>query len=72
MLQPGEAIGLLGPNGAGKSTTMWMLGAVSTRTGGRLEILGLHPDRHGPEIRAQLGVVPGPTTSTGSCGSGTT
>jgi len=55
---PGEAFGLLGPNGAGKSTTMRMLGAVSTRTGGELEILGLDPDRHGPEIRAQLGVVP--------------
>ena len=55
---PGEAFGLLGPNGAGKSTTMRMLGAVSTRTGGDLEILGLDPDRYGPEIRSQLGVVP--------------
>lgn len=55
---PGEAFGLLGPNGAGKSTTMRMLGAVSMRSGGELEILGLDPDRHGPEIRAQLGVVP--------------
>ncbi|HEY8589021.1 MAG TPA: ATP-binding cassette domain-containing protein [Naasia sp.] len=57
-VQPGEAFGLLGPNGAGKSTTMRMLGAVSSRTGGNLEILGLDPDRHGPEIRARLGVVP--------------
>jgi lipooligosaccharide transport system ATP-binding protein len=57
-VQPGEAFGLLGPNGAGKSTTMRMLGAVSSRTGGTLEILGLDPDRHGPEIRARLGVVP--------------
>jgi len=55
---PGEAFGLLGPNGAGKSTTMRMLGAVSTRTGGDLDILGLDPDRYGPEIRSQLGVVP--------------
>ena len=55
---PGESFGLLGPNGAGKSTTMRMLGAVSTRTGGDLEILGLDPDRYGPEIRSQLGVVP--------------
>jgi lipooligosaccharide transport system ATP-binding protein len=55
---PGEAFGLLGPNGAGKSTTMRMLGAVSQRTGGDLRILGLDPDRSGPEIRAQLGVVP--------------
>ena len=55
---PGESFGLLGPNGAGKSTTMRMIGAVTTRTSGTLEILGLDPDRFGPEIRSQLGVVP--------------
>ncbi|MDQ4137701.1 MAG: ABC transporter ATP-binding protein [Actinomycetota bacterium] len=55
---PGESFGLLGPNGAGKSTTMRMVGAVSSRTSGSLSILGLDPDRHGPEIRSQLGVVP--------------
>ncbi|GAA4061743.1 ABC transporter ATP-binding protein [Agromyces indicus] len=55
---PGESFGLLGPNGAGKSTTMRMIGSVSTRTAGDLSILGLDPDRHGPDIRSQLGVVP--------------
>ncbi len=55
---PGESFGLLGPNGAGKSTTMKMIGAVSTRTGGELSVLGLDPDRFGPEIRSRLGVVP--------------
>ncbi len=55
---PGESFGLLGPNGAGKSTTMKIVGAVSTRTAGTLSILGLDPDRYGPEIRARLGVVP--------------
>ncbi|MCR2815717.1 ABC transporter ATP-binding protein [Microbacterium jiangjiandongii] len=55
---PGESFGLLGPNGAGKSTTMKMIGAVSTRTAGDLQILGLDPDRYGPEIRSRLGVVP--------------
>ncbi len=55
---PGESFGLLGPNGAGKSTTMKMIGAVSSRTAGDLEILGLDPDRYGPEIRSRLGVVP--------------
>ena len=54
----GESFGLLGPNGAGKSTTMRMVGAVSTRTAGTLSILGMDPDRHGPEIRSRLGVVP--------------
>ena len=55
---PGESFGLLGPNGAGKSTTMRMIGAVSTRTSGDLSVLGLDPNRYGPEIRSQLGVVP--------------
>ncbi|WP_036314848.1 ABC transporter ATP-binding protein, partial [Microbacterium sp. B24] len=43
---------------AGKSTTMKMIGAVSTRSGGDLQIFGLDPDRYGPEIRSRLGVVP--------------
>jgi lipooligosaccharide transport system ATP-binding protein len=37
---------------------MRMVGAVSTRTEGDLSILGLDPNNNGPEIRAQLGVVP--------------
>jgi lipooligosaccharide transport system ATP-binding protein len=37
---------------------MRMVGAVSTRTSGDLDILGLDPNEHGPEIRSQLGVVP--------------
>lgn len=55
---PGESFGLLGPNGAGKSTTMRLLGAVSSRTSGELEILGMDPNVEGPAIRAKLGVVP--------------
>ncbi|WP_394941946.1 ABC transporter ATP-binding protein [Psychromicrobium sp. YIM B11713] len=55
---PGESFGLLGPNGAGKSTTMRMIGGVSQRTSGDLSIMGLDPERHGPQVRAHLGVVP--------------
>jgi len=57
-VKAGEAFGFLGPNGAGKSSTMKMVAAVSPPTAGRLRIFGLDPGRHGPEIRAQLGVVP--------------
>jgi lipooligosaccharide transport system ATP-binding protein len=57
-VRKGEAFGLLGPNGAGKSTTMKMIASVSKRTGGELTILGLDPNKRGPEIRAHLGVVP--------------
>jgi lipooligosaccharide transport system ATP-binding protein len=53
----GEAFGFLGPNGAGKSTTMRMIGGVSPRTAGELSVFGMDPDRHGPHIRARLGVV---------------
>jgi len=54
----GESFGFLGPNGAGKSSTMRMIAAVSPVTSGTLRVLGLDPARHGPQIRARLGVVP--------------
>jgi lipooligosaccharide transport system ATP-binding protein len=55
---PGEAFGFLGPNGAGKTSTMRMIGGVSPVTEGTLTVLGLDPARHGPQIRARLGVAP--------------
>jgi len=55
---PGEAFGFLGPNGAGKTSTMRMIGTVSPVTSGELTVFGLDPARHGPAIRARLGVVP--------------
>src|SRR3954449_8496068 len=54
----GEAFGFLGPNGAGKSSTMRMVGCVSPPTAGTLKLFGLEAGRHGPAIRARLGVVP--------------
>jgi len=57
-VKKGESFGLLGPNGAGKSTTMRMIASTQQRTGGELTILGKDPNKHGPEIRAHLGVVP--------------
>ena len=54
----GEAFGFLGPNGAGKSSTMRMIGCVSPPTSGTLNVLGLDPQRDGPQIRARIGVVP--------------
>jgi lipooligosaccharide transport system ATP-binding protein len=54
----GEAFGFLGPNGAGKTSTMRMIGCVSPPTAGRLVVLGMDPQRDGPQIRARIGVVP--------------
>jgi len=55
---PGEAFGFLGPHGAGKTTAMRMVGCVSPPSDGELTVLGLDPRTHGPQIRAQIGVVP--------------
>jgi lipooligosaccharide transport system ATP-binding protein len=57
-VRAGEAFGFLGPNGAGKSSTMRMIGCVSPPSGGELRVLGMDPRRHGPDIRARLGVCP--------------
>ncbi len=54
----GESFGLLGPNGAGKSTTMRMIGGTSLRTSGSLLVNDMDPEVQGPEVRANLGVVP--------------
>ena len=54
----GEAFGFLGPNGAGKSSTMRMVSCVSPRSSGELSVLGMDPDRQGPQIRSRLGIVP--------------
>ena len=54
----GESFGFLGPNGAGKSSTMRMIAAVSPVTSGTLEVLGMDPATHGPQIRDRLGVCP--------------
>jgi lipooligosaccharide transport system ATP-binding protein len=55
---PGESFGFLGPNGAGKTSTMRMIGCVSPVSDGTLQVMGLDPAAHGPQIRARLGVVP--------------
>ncbi|MCA1822223.1 MAG: ABC transporter ATP-binding protein, partial [Pseudonocardia sp.] len=54
----GEVFGFLGPNGAGKSSTMRMIGCVSPRSDGELQVLGMDPEVDGPRIRARLGVEP--------------
>src|SRR5690625_1796223 len=57
-VQPGESLGFLGPHGAGKTSTMRMIGCTSPISGGSLRVLDMGPRTQGPQIRAQLGVVP--------------
>ncbi|HLS14126.1 MAG TPA: ATP-binding cassette domain-containing protein [Beutenbergiaceae bacterium] len=54
----GESFGFLGPNGAGKTSAMRMIGCTSAPSAGALRVLQMDPSTHGPQIRAQLGVVP--------------
>ena len=53
----GETFGFLGPNGAGKTSAMRMIAATSPVSDGELTVFGQDPARHGPAIRARLGVV---------------
>ena len=57
-INAGESFGFLGPNGAGKTSTMKMISCISPATAGELTVLGMDPKRHGPKIRARLGLVP--------------
>jgi ABC-2 type transport system ATP-binding protein len=52
----GEVFGLLGPNGAGKTTTLEMIEGLTPPDAGEISICGLTWRRHGPEIRARIGV----------------
>ncbi|HYW26805.1 MAG TPA: ABC transporter ATP-binding protein [Terriglobales bacterium] len=56
-VRDGVCFGFLGPNGAGKTTTMRMLYGRLRRDSGRLEVLGLDPDRSRRDVRERLGVV---------------
>jgi ABC-2 type transport system ATP-binding protein len=52
----GEVFGLLGPNGAGKTTTLEMIEGLTPADEGEIAIGGLDWRRHGPQIRARIGV----------------
>ena len=56
---PSGSVTLLsGANGAGKSTLMRLLLNLDSPTAGRIEVNGLDPSRHGPQIRANAGHMP--------------
>ena len=55
-VRQGEVFGLLGPNGAGKTTTLEMIEGLTEPDSGEISIGGLDWRRHGPQIRARIGV----------------
>lgn len=52
-----ETFVLLGPNGAGKSTTIEILEGYRTRTSGRVEVLGIDPQKADRTFKARIGIV---------------
>src|SRR3990170_3226429 len=55
----GEIFGFIGPNGAGKSTTIRTLLTLIYPTSGSAEIFGKDVIKFGPEIKKEIGYLPG-------------
>lgn len=53
----GTVCGFLGRNGAGKTTTIQILMNLLQPSGGRVEVLGLNPERDALALRRQVGYV---------------
>ena len=58
-VEQGEIFGFLGPNGAGKTTTLRCMLDLIRPNDGRIQILGLDPQRDPVEVRAKAGYLPG-------------
>ena len=58
-VEEGEIFGFIGPNGAGKSTTIRLLCSLIFPTSGSATIFGKDIARYGPEIRRDIGYLPG-------------
>jgi len=58
-VEQGEIFGFIGPNGAGKSTTIRLLCSLIYPSSGSAKIFGKDVLKHGPEIRQDIGYLPG-------------
>ncbi len=54
----GDFFALLGPNGAGKSTLISILSSLTTKTSGKVSILGHDIDEAFDDAKAKMGLVP--------------
>lgn len=57
-VKQGEIFGLLGPNGAGKTTFINILGGLTMKTSGEVNVWGFDLDENPRQVRASLGIVP--------------
>ena len=55
----GIVFGFLGPNGAGKTTTIRLILALLRPTDGRVSVFGKDAWRAGPDVRREIGYLPG-------------
>jgi ABC-2 type transport system ATP-binding protein len=58
-VEDGEIFGFIGPNGAGKSTTIRLLCSLIYPSSGSAKIFGKDVIKFGPEIRQDIGYLPG-------------
>jgi ABC-2 type transport system ATP-binding protein len=58
-IKEGEIFGFLGPNGAGKTTTIRCMVSILLPTSGNIWINGNKVTRKNPEIRENIGYIPG-------------
>lgn len=58
-VNPGEVMGFLGPNGSGKTTVIRMLLGLISMSSGSAEILGIPVTLSHPEVRRNVGYLPG-------------
>jgi ABC-2 type transport system ATP-binding protein len=58
-VEEGEIFGFIGPNGAGKSTTIRLLCSLIYPTSGSAKIFGKDVIKQGPEVRRDIGYLPG-------------
>jgi ABC-type multidrug transport system ATPase subunit len=63
-VQAGEVFGLLGPNGAGKTTAVEIREGLRTPDSGTVRVLGLDPERSGPQPAAQPRLRPESSSAT--------
>jgi ABC-2 type transport system ATP-binding protein len=56
-VEKGEILAFLGPNGAGKSTTIKLITGILFPTSGRIEVLGLDPQRRRKALAYRIGTV---------------
>ncbi len=57
-VKQGEIFGLLGPNGAGKTTFINILGGLTIKTSGNVNVWGFDLDSNSRQVRASIGIVP--------------